>query len=204
MLREIIERIRIHTLARFLIVGLLLFMLSICIFKCGGRKRNYTTQDLVENYKTRSGQIESLEKYFNSIVPDSVLVDIEFVDDNTLGYFHVIKNNVHDNNWNIQINDQLVDSLLERLNWSRETLSTIKSNLDQANCISIRSGDPCNIGFRRRGSGEYFYNLFDAPIAENLRYNYNDSCTYILLNETVVLEYGGGTVGPQCFPDFLK
>ncbi len=32
-----------------------------------------------------------------------------------------------------------------------------------------------------------------------LKKNYNDSCTYILLNNKLVLEYGRGAIGSQCF-----
>jgi hypothetical protein len=48
--------------------------------------------------------------------------------------------------------------------------------------------------------GKYYYNIFDRPIPDSLKAEYNDSCTYILYNDKVVLEYGGGAVGPQCFP----
>ena len=179
-----------------------LLVLATVIGSCSTKGRIYTYQDLIGNYKVKSQELDELESYFNSLVPEGKSVDIEFADDKTLGYFHIVESNDHNTHWNVKIESTLTDSLLQHLNWTRETLRSIKAKLDNANCISVRSGDPCNIGFRRRGNGEYFYNLFSEPIAENLRHNYNDSCTYIFLNEKVVLEYGGGTIGPQCFPDF--
>jgi len=48
--------------------------------------------------------------------------------------------------------------------------------------------------------GMYSYNVFDKTIADSLKNHYNDSCTYILYNDKLVLEYGGGAIGSQCFP----
>jgi hypothetical protein len=45
----------------------------------------------------------------------------------------------------------------------------------------------------------YFYELFGKPIPDSLKDTYNNGCTYIIYNPTVVLEYGGGVLGPQCF-----
>jgi hypothetical protein len=41
--------------------------------------------------------------------------------------------------------------------------------------------------------------FFDDPIADSLKIKYNDGCTYILVDNRLVLEYGGGAIGPQCF-----
>jgi hypothetical protein len=47
--------------------------------------------------------------------------------------------------------------------------------------------------------GRYSFNLFDKPIADSLKTAYNDGCTYIMVNDRLVLEYGGGAIGSQCF-----
>jgi hypothetical protein len=78
-------------------------------------------------------------------------------------------------------------------------LKTLKEKLDKANCIQIESGEPAKIGFQRSGMGMYSFNVFDNPIPDSLRNNYNDSCTYIMATDRLVLEYGGGAVGSQCF-----
>lgn len=160
----------------------------------------YSKQDLIDNYKQRAVQIADLKTYINSIVPAGKSVDIEFEDDENLSIFHVLHNGNDDSNWSLQLNSAKTDSLLAKLNWTRETLKTLKEKLDAANCISVKNGEPCNIGFKRSGLGIYFYNLFDQPIPDSLKTNYNDSCMYIFYTDKVVLEYGGGAVGPQCFP----
>ncbi|QRQ63852.1 hypothetical protein [Sphingobacterium multivorum] len=45
----------------------------------------------------------------------------------------------------------------------------------------------------------YSFNVFDKPIADSLKTAYNDGCTYIMVNDRLVLEYGGGAIGSQCF-----
>ena len=47
--------------------------------------------------------------------------------------------------------------------------------------------------------GVYMYKVFDEPLDDKLTEKYNDGCTYIFHEENIVLEYGGGAVGPQCF-----
>jgi len=159
---------------------------------------------LTENYELKTKEVLDLKTYVSSIVPINKSVDIEFDDNENLEIFHVTVDGVYNSNWNIKVNSGRTDTLLQELGWTKETLAILKGKLDKANCISISSGDPFQVGFQRSGMGMYFYNLFTNPIADNLKTNYNDSCTYVLYNDKVVLEYGGGAIGPQCFPDFKR
>jgi hypothetical protein len=162
--------------------------------------KHYSRQDLIDNYNGRSREINELKLFINSIVPANKTVDIEFDGNKRLDMFHVTDNGTYDSNWDVKVNSKKADTLLSKLGWTRQTLTTIKEKLDAANCISVKSGEPCNIGFQRSGMGKYYYNIFAKPIGDNLIDKYNDSCTYILYNKYVVLEYGGGAIGPQCFP----
>lgn len=164
---------------------------------CNGK--TYTKKDLIDNYKSKSKDIEQVKKYINSVVSTGQTVDIEFDGDDKLSIFHLIENGQQDSYWDLNVYSLKTDTLLEKLGWTRQTLEILKEKLDAANCISVKSGEPCNIGFKRSCMGIYFYNLFDKPIADSLKPSYNDSCTYILYTDQVVLEYGGGAVGPQCF-----
>ena len=188
-------------------VGLLTYVgywiYAIAVFS-GAFDRYYSTQDLIENYNKKTKEIVEVKNYINKIVPTNKSVDIEFDDNNTLGIFHVTVDGNYDSNWDLETNSGKADTLLQKLGWTKETLKLLKNKLDNANCISVESGEPCKIGFQRSGMGKYFYNLFDKPIADSLKNNYNDSCTYILYNDKVVLEYGGGAIGPQCFPTFKR
>ena len=159
-----------------------------------------TKEDLIDNYKKRSAEIAEVKSYINKIVPPGKRLDIEFEGNSTIKMFHI--SGQKDRTRNIKVNSLKTDTLLRDLGWSKETLITLQTKLNNANCISVQSGEPCKIGFQRSGAGKYFYNLFERPIPDKLKSNYNDSCTYILFNENVVFEYGGGVFGIQCFPGY--
>jgi hypothetical protein len=163
-------------------------------------EKYYTKEELIDNYNQKTQQINELKQYINSVTPSDKAVDIEFDSNTKFFIFHVVDKDNYESNWNLALNSAKVDTLLKSLNWTKQTLKTLKGKLDAANCISVKSGDPCNIGFQRCGMGKYYYNIFDKAIPDSLKDKYNDSCTYILYNEKVVLEFGGGAVGPQCFP----
>ncbi len=185
-------------------VGLLIFIgfwvYAMAAFS-GTFETTYTEKDLVENYKAKTNEIHLLKSYINSITPSGMTVEIEYDDNNTLAIFHIGNKSNIDSNWDIEVDSKKTETLLKKLGWTLETLSIIKEKLDNANCISVASGDPSNIGFQRSNMGKYSYNLFDKPIVDSLKASYNDSCTHILYSDKVVLEYGGGAIGPQCFED---
>lgn len=186
-------------------IGLLIyigFKVLVFVMFYGLFGKKYTTEDLINNYNSKSAEILEVKKYINTVTSPDIKVDIEFEDDITLGIFHISANGQHESNWDVAIQSEKADSLLKAIGWTTETLKTLKVKLDKANCISVSNGEPCNIGYQRSGMGKYFYNIFDNAIADHLKNEYNDSCRYILYNDKVVLEYGGGAIGSQCFPNY--
>ena len=181
-------------------------------------------KELKENLNKNRENISKLKTYFNSITPKDLEVDIEYTSDKSIDlkvYYittpkfprKILFQQWDINPYNFKQQSSPLDStdfapetnsleiIKERLGWTNATFKTIKQYLDQANCISVTNGDPTNIGFRRSGMGMYFYDVFNSPLSDSLKQVYNDSCKYRLVNDTVVLEYGGGAIGPQCFPD---
>ena len=73
--------------------------------------------------------------------------------------------------------------------------------LDKANCISVYNKDAIEIGYARSGMGKYSYLIFDKSLTEEEKDKYNNGCEYIFYKDNIVLEYGGGAIGSQCFPD---
>jgi hypothetical protein len=165
----------------------------------GGFDKDYSVTELKVNFEAKKTEIYELKNYVNKIVSPNKLVHIEFDDNSTLSIFHVKVDDNFESNWNVKIKSGKADTLLQKLGWTTEILRTIKDKLDKANCISVTSGEPCNIGFQRSGMGMYSFNVFDKPIPDSLKTSYNDSCTYIMVNDRFVLEYGGGAIGSQCF-----
>jgi hypothetical protein len=168
----------------------------------------YTKKDLIANYQAKKNAILAVKDYFVSIVPPHKSVEIEFTDSHTLSRLNVSSLDSATGatiypiflQWDLSTSSPQVDSVLAVLHWTQATLQQLKHKLDLAFCISIGSGDPCRVGFQRSGMGMYFYELFSKPIPDSLKGTYNNGCTYIIYNPTVVLEYGGGAIGPQCFP----
>jgi hypothetical protein len=139
----------------------------------------HSKQELIDNYNVKEKEINDVKKYITTIVPFNKAVDIEFDGNRKLSIFHLIDNGTFDSNWDLKISSKKTDTLLKKLGWTKATLSTLKGKLNRANCISVKSGDPCIIGWQRSGMGKYFYNIFDIPISDSLRKTYNDSCLYI-------------------------
>jgi len=182
--------------------------------------------ELIDNYTKKEREIFKLRNYFNSIVPPGFSVYIEFGNDKKIDFL-VYEGAWDINNrnyglfqqWDINPYDykeqpmthndsseyspktKSLNLVKQKLGWNDATFRTIKNMLDKANCISVSNGDPTEIGFARSGMGKYSYQVFNNPLSDSLKKEYNDSCTYIFYCRNVVLEYEGGAIGAQCFPD---
>ncbi|HTO14477.1 MAG TPA: hypothetical protein VLZ83_01840 [Edaphocola sp.] len=170
-------------------------------------------KELVENYENNSKEIITLKKRYSKLVPDSLIVSIEFNAVNKLirtsesidlkiyrknpnGQPTVVKQE-----WKLESTSEKLNEMLTILSWNHNTLKEIKKILDAANCISIENGNITTIGFARSGMGKYSYKVFDKALSANAIDEYNDGCTFIFYKDNIVLEYGGGAIGSQCFPD---
>jgi hypothetical protein len=103
--------------------------------------------------------------------------------------------------WNLEYNSERLAQMIKPLGWTNETLTTIKELLADSKCVSIENGDITTVGFARSGMGKYSFKLFDKDLSSEQIKEYNDGCMYIFHKKDIVLEYGGGAVGSQCFPD---
>lgn len=169
--------------------------------------KDYSVSELKNSFEKNKTEIYELKKYYMEIVPKNRFIEIEFKDDNTLFRFGIkaLDSTAGNPNvpmfleWDLKTNSERMDSILKLLGWTKETLKILKEKLDNANCIQIESGEPTKIGFQRSGMSMYSFNIFEKPISDSLKNYYNDSCTYIQVNKKLVLEYGGGAVGANCF-----
>jgi hypothetical protein len=182
-----------------------LFLVSVYLTSC----TFYTKEDLIQNYNKKEHQILGLKEYFLSIVPADKKVEIEFENDNRLFRFGVYPMNPKTKwinypiflEWNLDVHSKKVDSVLKSMNWNVETLKRIKEKLDAANCIHIESGEPTKIGFQRSGMGMFIYNVFDHPLPDSVKQYFNRNCQYKVFSDKLVLEYGSGAVGSDCFQE---
>lgn len=133
-------------------------------------------EELTANYEEKSKEIREVEQFVNSRLPKNKVVEIEF-ENYSISRFYVMTDGKYDSSLDISSTKSVKEEdLLKNLNWNYKTTDSLKRKLDKAGCISVQSGNPCQIGFQRHGMGMYFYNLFDAPVPDSLTNNYNDSC----------------------------
>ena len=170
-------------------------------------------KELIENYDDKRVKILKLKEAYSKLVPKYYIVDIEFTpagkiinisESITINIYK--ENGVNDSgknsvseNWNLQPGSRELDKVIGTLNWTNQTLIEIKQLLDSANCISIVNGEITTIGFARSGMGKYYYMIFDENLTESQKAEYNNGCEYLFYKDNIVLEYGGGAVGSQCF-----
>ena len=191
--------------------------------------KHYDTKDLVENYAERSNQIIEVKEYIKKITPENFGVYVEFESSNDIDMKVWEKSDTAKNGrifwfqeWNINpynyeqkerseydrkyggVTNSLSE-VTEKLNWQDDEFRELKLKLDKANCISIdKSGNIYTIGFQRSGMGKYHYKMFEDWSIDEIKEKFNDVCMYKYFKENVVLEYGGGAIGMQCFEDFYK
>ena len=227
-IRKVIKWTLISIGIGLVLLPFLSYLLLVVSFSKFFPNESSSKQELIDNFIMKEKEILELKSYFNSIVPDEYSVYIEFKgsEEIDLWVFETSIENFYRKKvplfqqWNInpynykektpitydstQYYVPRTESLVlvkQKLKWTDNTFKEIKKVMDNANCISISSGDPAEIGYARSGMGKYSYAIFDKSIPDSLKINYNDSCTYILYNDKVALVYGGGVLGPQCFPD---
>lgn len=182
-----------------IILGYIIYVFFSVYSLLGVLEPTYSKKDLIKNYELKSKEINDIKKYVNSILPKNKSVFLEFNDDETLGIFQINVNDTIECNYEVKIDDKRTLKILQKLGWKIMNLRVLKNKLDKANCISVASGAPFVIGYQRSGMGMYFYNVFDKDLSDSLTNEYNDGCRYIHYKKNIVLEYGGGSFGSQCF-----
>lgn len=168
-------------------------------------------KELIENIDSNFAKINYLKTEYAKLVPKGFIVDIEI---NPADEILTIKESIdlkiqhttgnattYDQEWDMEYNSAKLKEMLKPLGWTGETLSFIKRLLADAKCIGITNGDVTTIAFARSGMGMYSFKLFDHDLDSGEVKTHNDGCTYIYYKKNIVLVYGGGAIGSQCFPD---
>ncbi len=166
---------------------------------------------LIANIDSNDEKIKYLKTEYAKLVPANFTVLIEFNPEdklnNTAESIDVKIEQIENHetkffqDWNLAYGSDTLAKMIKRINWDRKTLARIKKLLADAHCVSIYNGPIATIGFARSGMGKYSYKIFDQDLTSEQIKEYNNGCTYIFYKRNIVLEYGGGAIGPQCFPD---
>lgn len=170
-------------------------------------------KEQIKNLKANENNIRKLIKEYSKLVPDSLSVFIEFNPrDIILSTNKSIDLRIHSNRknknggieldfqeWNLPYNSPVLLEKIKNLGWNEKTLINIENLLDNAKCRSIENGEISTVGFSRSGMGKYSYKFFKKDLNKKEQAEYNDGCSYIYYERNIVLEFGGGAVGQQCF-----
>ncbi|MDB5112823.1 MAG: hypothetical protein JWR67_3937 [Mucilaginibacter sp.] len=170
-----------------------------------------TKKELIKNIDLNYEKINVLKTKYTRLVPDNYTVSIEFNPENKIISTKEsidLKINLYNNKettvtqeWNLEYNSEKLNKMLAMIKWNYESLKLIKKLLEDCHCISIENGQISTIGFARNGMGKYSYVLFDSNLTADQIKQFNNGCSYIFYKKNIVLEYRGGAIGSQCFPD---
>ena len=181
-------------------------------------------KELIANFEKKKNEIQNLKNEYSKLIPKNHVIEIEFESESkilnipeqiTIKIYKNQSNTEKSKNrsvvekndklelvsqhWNLKPDSKELDEILKTLNWTNQTLTQIKTLLKEANCISIENGKVTTIGFARSGMGLYSYKIFETILTLKQKTEYNNGCEYIYYKDNIVLEYGGGAFGPQCF-----
>lgn len=170
-------------------------------------------KEQIKNLKANENSIKKLINEYSKLVPDSLTVFIEFNPkdiilstnksiDLRISSSKKIKNSgieLDFQEWNLQYNSEVLLEQIKILGWNEKTLINIENLLENAKCKSIENGKISTVGFARSGMGKYSYKFFEQDLSEKEQAKFNDGCSYIFYERNIVLEFGGGAVGRQCF-----
>lgn len=167
-------------------------------------------KEMISNFEDKKKEINELILLYKNLVPKNCSVYIEFNPDDQI--FQVPANiDLHIYDEHTKINEQGyglaphsndLKIKLDKLGWDASILEKIKNALAIAGCISIENNkDNTTVGFARSGMGMYSYLIFEKKLNSTQIEEYTNSCSYISYKENIVLKYGGGAIGSDCFPD---
>ena len=161
---------------------------------------------MISNIDTNYEKISYLKQQYSKLVPLDYIVSIEFEPANNVFSIEesiTLKIDSKDTSmqqWQLSYTSDTLQKMLRIIGWNTGTVMQVKKMLTDAHCISIENGKETTIGFSRSGMGIYSYLISDEKLNTDAG-QYSNECNYILYKNNVLLEYEGGAIGPQCFPD---
>ena len=222
LLMKILGGLGLIILIGYLFLHLILYLIF-------GTGKHYDTTDLIKNYEERHIEIQNLKEYLKSNTPEEMEFYLEFNTSKNIDMTLWEKSDTAKNSRIFWFKESSINPFnyrpeerteydlkygaktnsfkfaLEKLNWQDAELKGIKEHLDKANCISIsKRSNTYIIGFKRSGLGKYYYKIFENYSEEYLKQEFNDGCTHKYYQENIVLSYGGGAIGSQCFEDYIN
>jgi hypothetical protein len=183
-----------------------------------------TIEDAKENYLEKAEQINLVSDYVCKISPKNLNLFIRFTEDEkiaiTLSQKNYedkaswVKNSLFDKYGAFHSDEQPINSpkvlaFLQFMNWEQTRLDTLHTLLQDANCDSIgkfakdgiAENEYVSIGYPTNDFYGLTYQVYNAALSEQNQKTFLDKCNIDLVNEKVLIEYGGPAWGSDCIPE---
>ncbi|AJW62617.1 hypothetical protein VO54_01135 [Elizabethkingia miricola] len=95
-------------------------------------------------------------------------------------------------------NSPEIKKALTLLKWNAETLTKMKTLIQEANVLSIRNGNPVRIEVHPNLNTMFSYKIYRENLNRQQIIEYNDGCNYVYYKDNIVL-YNGASEGVLCF-----
>lgn len=199
------------------------YLLSLILCICAGCRSPH--REVIENYEKNSDKLYAAINYYNSIKPTSYDLDIEFPSDETF-HLHIRKidstlehNSIFDEYGTYTGRDIPISDLanpeyneiarISQLNKVR--LDSMRYYLLEANCFQIARSNWASdsiqhmmLGYKRSWAidATLYYLVYDKKLSKPALAKYDESCSFKLINDSVLVEYVPHyRFGNWCFPD---
>lgn len=186
-------------------------------------------KEVFSNYQQHKSEIFLATQYFSQIKLRNLNFYIRFNSDSTLDlrlsqknveidYIPLnsaFANSALDSNGDIgiygaNINDDQVQKVLLFLRLDNQKLLKLEEMLCNANCISIANNSSSlwhidesytSVGYPGDGWYGLEYIVFHSALKRSRLKELDKSCSFKIISDSVVVEYGGPAFGSDCFPD---
>lgn len=196
-MQKMIKRVLLTMMTISLIVFIGISLWTINAF--GGFDKTYNEQELSSHYLENQQEFSELIEHYKLIVPKDKEIEIEFESDKKLFRFGVTSMDSSKSaryplylEWDVNIERDIPEKLLDEIEWDRQTFTALKSKLDQVDCIQIDSGNPTKVGFRRSGMGMYSYYIYDSTSSKEFLKKQKARDDIHFFKNNIAWKYDGG------------
>lgn len=184
-------------------------------------------EGMKKNIDEKSIEITELKNYFNTIVPENFVVRIQYNSSNNVDLFvyepttDSTKRQKLFGQWKVNLDNykettqteyekeypgktNSLELVMNKLNWSRETITKLYDKLEKANCIGICNRNPVEIEYGYSGMALLSFLVFDENLTVEQQEVYSDDCKNMFYKENIVLSYQSGATGSLCTPEFKR
>ncbi|GMT49787.1 MAG: hypothetical protein IEMM0008_1326 [bacterium] len=208
---DVIRVIFIILLFLIVSISLYLYTINVIVSSMFGDMSYLPKEEVIKNYEINKDKIHALAHYTRLILPKNHHISLEYTSDGKIDRLELFKMNSQNETVKAIINlfdDTDIHNIkiiqaIRQINWTVDTLKTLRNKLRESNCISVTidNRSPIYIGAGRSGLGMYGYRIYTKGLSKIEQNRQNSYCQSLVIDEKAVLEYGSGAIGSDCMPN---